>query len=300
MTDRPFQRPGSSHEPQSELWPYHPPPVDPEPMLLSSASQRIAEPGSGIDDPPRTTASAVRWRGVRMVVAAAVGGFVLGGITTGLLSTVFFPTPEPVPVTVDAFPEHILGVEREDLSARSIGDVEALQQFDANFRDQIPRFQFAHGGPGAAVNYGQVLTLTIVDGYQSLPCPRAPGPVPRPVHRHSSRSNQTTSRASSSQPWVSMTAQSSTAQQISPQRGAPTACSTIHNATSVCASPAASRETRPARRMLTGAYLSACTSLSSPEANPPDSLSAVLPEAQRCCADNEWLLSCVSRPHVPC
>ncbi len=175
MTNRPFQRPGSSREPQPESWPYRAP--SPEPVTVTDT------PAATDNEPTDAKASSTstptkRSFGVRLVAATGAAGMLAGGIIVGGLATMYYAEPEPLTITADVFPEYVLGLYREDLAARSAGDTEALRQFDTHFEDQLQRFQFVHGGPGAAVGYGQSLTLTIVAGYQSLPLPSELGGEP--------------------------------------------------------------------------------------------------------------------------
>ena len=108
-------------------------------------------------------------------MVAGVAGFVVGATIASFGAALYFAKPPPVTITVNTFPEYVLGIHREDLAARSAGDSDALQRFDANFEDQISTSQFVHGGPGATVGYGQSFTMTIVDGRQPLPLPSGSG-----------------------------------------------------------------------------------------------------------------------------
>lgn len=105
------------------------------------------------------------------MIGAAVAGLVVGGGAVGALLASFLADPEPVPVTLESFPQHLAGLEREDLAAREAGDTGAVDEFNARFAEQRDSFLFAHGGEGATVGYGQRFTLTIVNGHLPLPLP---------------------------------------------------------------------------------------------------------------------------------
>lgn len=172
MTDDPFQRPGSSPEPRAESWPYHSPRPFTSPLPDDDPSTAAEEPSPVEHDATSARAPAAgRRRGMWALVAVGVAGVVVGGTVAGILAALWFSGPAPVSITVDAFPEYVLGIPREDMAARSTGDAEALRQFDAAFAEAMPRFRFVHGGDGATVAYGTSYTLTIVDGRQALPLP---------------------------------------------------------------------------------------------------------------------------------
>lgn len=178
MTDRPFQRPGSSRQPHSS-WPYHPPsPLPPSQVegegdVASAATESVA---ASTGPAPPTTTIRRRAKGTPALVAAGIAGLVIGATITGVLASLSFGEPPPRSITVESFPEYVLGRQREDLAAISAGDSEALRRFEARVMAQMPDFQFVHGGEGATVAYGASVSLTIVDGRQALPLPtRAAG-----------------------------------------------------------------------------------------------------------------------------
>ena len=163
MSDMPFQRPGDDSGPAPQSWPYTspslPPPLTPEVFRTEPAQ---APPD--VPTPRRRPAAGV-------LVAVGIAGLVVGGLAVGLVAASYYATPEPLPITVEAFPEYVLGLEREDMPVRRSGDAEALKQLDAEFENQLERFRFSHDGDGATVGYGQSLALTIVNGRQALPLP---------------------------------------------------------------------------------------------------------------------------------
>ncbi len=159
MSDMPFQRPGDGPVSAPESWPYEspsPPPSLPPEVPRTETAQ--AAPDAPI---PR------RRPGAGVLVAVGIAGIVVAGLAVGLLSTWYYAAPEPLPITVEAFPEYVLGLEREDMPVRRSGDAVALKALDAEFDGQLERFRFE----GATVGYGQSLALTIVNGRLALPPP---------------------------------------------------------------------------------------------------------------------------------
>lgn len=99
----------------------------------------------------------------------------LGGAGAAWASSVYFADPEPIDITLDAFPEYLIDLQRTDVADRSANNATAVAEFEADFQAQRQAYLFTHGGEGASVDYGK-LRLTIVNGYQSLPLlSNAPG-----------------------------------------------------------------------------------------------------------------------------
>ena len=153
MTDRPFQRPGSQPAPSTESH------VDP------GVEYRA-------EHPPTSTGGAGRGPArIRSFVACGVAGLVVGAVGAGAPATVYFADPEPFPVTLDLFPENLVGLQREDLAAREAGAIDAIKVYEKEMDDERYGFRIAYGGDGATVDYGQRFSLTIVNGRQPLPLP---------------------------------------------------------------------------------------------------------------------------------
>ncbi len=172
MSDSSFRRPGSPSEPSPEEWPYEPPQADPETPLDESdlsASQAEVGPTDSSDRSPTQPFRPPGHRPSRILIAGLVG-LLLGGGIVGWMSTFLSREPEPIPITLDVFPEYIGNLPRPDLDPAMIGDPEAVEQFRLAFQDQRETYRFAYGADGATVDYGQFL-LTIVNGSQSLPLP---------------------------------------------------------------------------------------------------------------------------------
>lgn len=154
MTDSPFQRRGSN--PRTT------------PVVSDPNDSRAAEPVivEVVDGPhPRDTPSGSHRssrQGTRIVVAAVIG-LVVGGLSVAVF-TVDPRPPEPVVLTVDSFPRAVFGRMRADVDFRDAGSKAALDRLDTQFETQLQGYRFAYGGDGAQFDYGQNLTLTIVNG----------------------------------------------------------------------------------------------------------------------------------------
>ena len=168
MSDHDFERPGANARPESGGWPYHSPtpesaPADP---LHETESLETVEVATS-DDPPRRRYPRT-W-----VVALAVG--VVGALLGGSFVAVMMQ-PEPgaarIPITLDTFPREFMGSQRNDLELREAGFGPTVERLDDEFEEQLAAFRFAHGGRGATLGYGRLVTLTIVDGILAPEVPR--------------------------------------------------------------------------------------------------------------------------------
>lgn len=168
MSDHDFERPGANARPEFGGWPYHSPtpesaPADP---LHETESLETVEVATS-DDPPRRRYPRT-W-----VVALAVG--VVGALLGGSFVAVMMQ-PEPgaarSPITLDTFPREFMGSQRNDLELREAGFGPTVERLDDEFEEQLAAFRFAHGGRGATLGYGRLVTLTIVDGILAPEVPR--------------------------------------------------------------------------------------------------------------------------------
>lgn len=102
----------------------------------------------------------LRFRGVVAVgVIALLVGVVVGAVAIDR------PASAATPITVDSFPEALLGETRYDVVLRAGGGFETeVERLDSHFRAQLDGYRFAYGGEGAEFRYGEVYTLTIVNG----------------------------------------------------------------------------------------------------------------------------------------
>lgn len=162
MSDRGFERPGDLARPAPEHWPYHTPtPEEPTPNAAPNISVATQPPG-----PPT--------RRLRLLVAGAIGvlaGVALGGVwVSGIVREP--AAPAPTPITVETFPRQLLGTPRNDITLRDAGFRPTIERLDSEFQEQLSAFRFAHGGDGATLGYGRLMTLTIVNGVLSPTLPR--------------------------------------------------------------------------------------------------------------------------------
>ncbi len=113
-------------------------------------------------------------RRARLVVAATTGvitGAALGAVwVSGVIREP--SSPEPIPITVNTFPQELLGAQRNDLLLRGASFEPSLERLDLEFEEQRAAFRFAYGGDGASFGYGRLLTLTIVNGLLTPDIPR--------------------------------------------------------------------------------------------------------------------------------
>lgn len=165
MADSPFLRPGSDLEPSSAAWPYERPQVESAPLGTPTPASSEGSPAS----PPVAAPPASGRRRDATLVAGLVG-LIIGAVAAGLLSTLFAGEPEPTDIVLDVFPDYIGNLERPDLALAKAKNPVDAEEFEAEFEAQREGFQFAYGGDGASVDYGQFL-MTIVNGSQSLPLP---------------------------------------------------------------------------------------------------------------------------------
>ncbi len=160
MADSPFLRPGSDLEPPFGAWPYERPQDEPEPPGIQTPASPEVSPAS----PPSPAPPASGRRRGTMLVTGLMG-LAVGGVTGAWLSGLFVAEPAPMDVVLDVFPEYVENLERPDLALATAEDRADVEQFEADFEAQREKFQFAYGGDGASVDYGQFL-MTIVNGSQ--------------------------------------------------------------------------------------------------------------------------------------
>lgn len=101
----------------------------------------------------------MRLRSVVVVAAVAL----LVGLTVGALA-IGQPTPAAIPITLESFPQRMFGVPREDVLMRDDGSPTIIGRLDSQFEDEVNGYRFAYGGEGAAFDYGNFVTLEIVNG----------------------------------------------------------------------------------------------------------------------------------------
>ena len=108
------------------------------------------------------------------MVAGGIGvlaGVALGGVwVSGIVREPAPPTP--IAITVETFPRELLGTPRNDITLRDAGFGPTVQRLDDEFQEQLSAFRFAHGGDGATLRYGRLMSLTIVNGVLSPTLPR--------------------------------------------------------------------------------------------------------------------------------
>lgn len=155
MSDAPFQRPGSEPRSTQESW--------------DSSSAYTAEPATvdlRIPESPSRESSltgTTRARRTGALVATGLMGALAGGLGVAAF-TVGSPGQDAFPLTVDSFPREVFGEAREDLQFRDADAKAVIQRLDVAFQNQLKAHRFAYGGDGAKFDYGQRLTLTIVNG----------------------------------------------------------------------------------------------------------------------------------------
>lgn len=161
MSDAPFQRPTENKRATSQTGSFgQPTPADDVKVSIivegERAKSRVA---------PFRTPGTIR---VRSVIAATLVAL-LAGIMIGALS-IDRPIPN-TPITLDSFPQEVLGLEREDIEFRD-GNAEAvIEPLDSQFEAQLSGYRFAYGGEGARFRYGDVTSLSIVNGKLAPPVP---------------------------------------------------------------------------------------------------------------------------------
>ncbi len=164
MSNQGFERPGGLPHPEPTTWPYTTPASEPssggaDQSTASPVEVTIMQQGSG------------RSGRLGTALLAAVLGALLGGIVVaGVLRTE--TAPEPIPITLETFPDELLGADRNDLELRDAGFGPTVERMDAEFEEQLAAFRFAHGGDGATLGYGWLISLTIVDGIIAPSLPR--------------------------------------------------------------------------------------------------------------------------------
>ena len=154
MSDAPFQRPTENTRAISQTGSFGQP-----------TSADDVEVGIIVDhERGKPRVASVRAPGtirVRSVIAATVVAL-LAGIVIGAL-TIDRPIPG-TPITLESFPREVLGLQREDVAFRD-GNAEAvIERLDSQFEAQLAGYRFAYGGEGARFRYGDITSLTIVNG----------------------------------------------------------------------------------------------------------------------------------------
>lgn len=154
MSDAPFQRPTENTHATSQTGSFRQPtPADGVEVSIivdrEQGKSRVA---------PARAPGTIR---VRSVIAATLVAL-LAGIVIGAL-TIDRPIPS-TSITLESFPREVLGLEREDVAFRD-GNAEAvIERLDLQFEAQLAAYRFAYGGEGARFGYGDVTSLTIVNG----------------------------------------------------------------------------------------------------------------------------------------
>lgn len=97
-------------------------------------------------------------------------GLLIGALGAVWLSGLLVDEANPVPITLDMFPESIANFPRPDLAPAGTENSVDLEQFQSDFEAQREGYRFAFDGDGAALDYGKFL-LVIVSGSQPLPMP---------------------------------------------------------------------------------------------------------------------------------
>lgn len=164
MPGNEFERPGVDPRPAPDHWPYHVPTPDEPPTEVVFHDASTFEPVHGTTRPER----------FRFLMALAVG-VIAGAVAGGFWVAVALrppPAPQPVPISLDTFPEELLGEKRNDISLRDGGFGPTVERLDAEFAEQLEDHRFAHGGDGATFGYGRLLELTVVNGLLSPALPR--------------------------------------------------------------------------------------------------------------------------------
>lgn len=170
MSDEPFQRPGTIPPPAPKAWPYESPAAE-SVFEVSDASMRVDPHVRASGSPPVRSSGFVGFKVVVVVgVVALLVGVLIGAVA------IERPAPVPIPVTVDSFPRDLLGERREDVAVREGGFEAEIERLDDDFRAQLEGYRFAYGGEGAELHYGQMYTLTIVNGRLApqVPLPGSP------------------------------------------------------------------------------------------------------------------------------
>lgn len=158
MSDEPFQRPGITTPPAPEAWPYESPTT--ESVFEAPDVSMLVDHDEGRTEAPSARPPAVvHFRAVVVVgVVALLVGVLIGAVA------IERPAPSAIPITVDSFPQELLGERRDDLAVREGEFKTAVESLDDHFQAQLEGYRFAYGGEGAALSYGQTYTLTIVNG----------------------------------------------------------------------------------------------------------------------------------------
>ena len=154
MSDAPFQRPTEKTHATSQTGPLRQPTPADDVEVSIIVDQERAKPRVAPVRPPKT----IR---VRSVIAATLFTL-LAGIMIGAL-TIDRPIPG-TPITLDSFPRELLGLEREDVAFRDGTADAVIERLDSQFAAQLAGYRFAYGGEGARFRYGDVTSLTIVNG----------------------------------------------------------------------------------------------------------------------------------------
>ncbi|RMB61610.1 hypothetical protein EAX62_02975 [Tessaracoccus antarcticus] len=109
-----------------------------------------------------------------MVVSVTLGvvaGMMLGGVwVSGVVREP--DVPPPIPILQDTFPRELMGAQRTDMQLREAGFGPTVERLDREFAEQLAAYRFAYGGDGATLQYGRLLSLTIVNGILPPPLPR--------------------------------------------------------------------------------------------------------------------------------
>lgn len=154
------------------------PPADPvdEPVVVlldaDGATQTDPEPQQ-----PRS----------RGLLLAGIVGAVVGAAITAAGFMAGVGDPQPIALSYETFPEHVFGLDREDLTS-SHGMTAVHEEYVERFAQQLVAHQFVYGGEGAAVYYVgpsglAELELTIVNAHlpPDLPYyPELPSGAPDP------------------------------------------------------------------------------------------------------------------------
>lgn len=110
---------------------------------------------------------------MRLPVALGVGAMaLLTGFTVGAVA-IDRPDPPAFPLTVQTFPRELLGKLRNDIEWREGRSEAVTKRLDTNFEDQLKAYEFAYGGEGAKLSYGNFYHLTILNGRLTTMVPTA-------------------------------------------------------------------------------------------------------------------------------
>lgn len=156
MSDEQFRRPGPGSD--SEPFPSRPSEALWQPEFTPTVETVV--PGRRAR--PTTLQLPNQPLRVRYALVLGVAGLLVGLVVGATL--IGKPEPAPLEITLDTFPTEILGKQRDDIEWRTANSTPVVERLDAQFQEQLTSHRFAYGGEGAEFTYGDLYTLTIVNG----------------------------------------------------------------------------------------------------------------------------------------